>query len=153
MTGPWLGAAVFAAAVLAPACAAGPPAPATLEVGRQPCDHCRMTVSDARFAGQLVAPGEEPRFFDDIGCLMAYLRDREVPPGVVAFVADHRTRDWLRAADAVYTKVESLATPMNSHVIAHATAASRDADPDARGGAPVPATDLFGRSGPPGGVR
>ena len=30
---------------------------------------CRMAVSAAGVAAQVVAPGEEPRFFDDIGCL------------------------------------------------------------------------------------
>ncbi len=34
-----------------------------------------MAVSSARFASQIVAPGEEPRFFDDLGCLAAYLRE------------------------------------------------------------------------------
>ena len=136
------------------ACAEGPPGPATLGVGRQPCDHCRMTVSDARFAAQLVAPGEEPRFFDDLGCLTAYLRDQETrPPGAVAYVADHRTSDWVRAAAAVYTRVETLETPMSSHLIAHASAASRDADPAARDGVAVTAAELFGPDGPPGGAR
>jgi len=135
------------------ACAGGPPGPAPLEVGRQPCDHCRMTVSDARFAAQLVAPGEEPRFFDDLGCLVAYLRDAgDLPPGAVAYVADHRTGDWVRAAAAVYTRVDTLATPMSSHLVAHLDAGSRDADAAARGGSTVPASELFGPDGPPGGT-
>lgn len=139
---------------LALACAGEPPGPATLEVGRQPCDHCRMTVSDVRFAAELVAPGEEPRFFDDLGCLTAYLRDHEPrPPDAVAYVADHRTRDWVPAGTAVYTRVETLATPMSSHLIAHASAASRDADRDAGDGIAVAATELFGPDGPPGAGR
>jgi len=141
-------------ACLALACAGGPPGPATLEVGRQPCDHCRMTVSDARFAAQLAAPGEEPRFFDDLGCLVAYLRDHPDPPaGAVAYVADHRTSRWVRAVAAVYTRVDTLATPMSSHLIAHEDAASRNADPAARDGVTVPAAELFGPAGPPGGMR
>jgi hypothetical protein len=43
---------------------------------------------------------------------------------------------------------------MGSHVIAHADAASLAADPDARGGAPVPAAELLGAGAPaPGGNR
>ena len=38
-----------------------------------PCGYCRMIVSDQRFASQIVAPYEEPRFFDDLGCLARYL--------------------------------------------------------------------------------
>jgi copper chaperone NosL len=66
-------------------------------------------------------------------------------------VADHRTRAWVPAAAAVFTRVPALQTPMGSHLVAHADAASRDADPDAAGGAAVSAAELFGPPGPPGG--
>jgi copper chaperone NosL len=113
-----------------------------------------MVVSDARFAAQLVAPSEEPRFFDDIGCLHDHLGTPEgKPTGAVAYVADHRTRAWVPAGRAVYTRVPGLATPMGSHLVAHADPASRDADPDARGGTPVTATEVFGPAGPPGEPR
>jgi len=110
-----------------------------------------MAVSDARFSSQLVAPGELPRFFDDLGCLADYLKAGKAPAGAVAFVADHRTKAWLRADRAVYTRVAGLETPMGSHVIAHADAVSRDADADARGGTGVAAAELFGPGGPPKG--
>jgi copper chaperone NosL len=113
-----------------------------------------MAVSDARFAGQLVAPGEIPRFFDDLGCLGSYLKEGgSLPQGALVYVADHRTKAWLRADAALYTRVPGLATPMSSHLIAHADAASRDADPDARGGSPVGIAEVFGPKGPPGGAR
>ncbi len=68
-------------------------------------------------------------------------------------MADHRTRVWVRADAAVYTRVPGLETPMGSHVIAHADAASRDQDGDAKGGTPVAAAELFGPAGPPGARR
>ncbi len=111
-----------------------------------------MAVSDARFAAQLAAPGEEARFFDDVGCLRDYLRKRpRLPAGTVAFVADHRTREWVRAGLAVLTRRDSLETPMASHLIAHASLASRDADPAAAGGTPVSSGEIFGPAGPPDG--
>jgi copper chaperone NosL len=111
-----------------------------------------MAVSDTRFAAQLVAPGEDPRFFDDVGCLRDYLRQRPSSRGgTVAYVADHRTREWHRASRAVYTRRESLETPMASHLVAHGSAASRDSDPAAAGGTPVSPGELFGPSGPPDG--
>jgi copper chaperone NosL len=113
-----------------------------------------MSVSAARFAAQIVEPGEEPRFFDDIGCLRDYLRSGARPgPGAVAYVADHRTSSWVRADRAVYTRVDTLETPMGSHLIAHADQASRDQDPAARGGAAVTPAELFGPDGPPAGTR
>jgi copper chaperone NosL len=112
-----------------------------------------MTVSDARFAAQVVSPGELPRFFDDLGCLAAFVKGGHAGGEATAFVADHRTRAWVRADAAVYTRVPALATPMGSHVIAHADAASRDGDPAAREGAALAPLDLFGPGGAPGGGR
>jgi len=136
------------------ACAGGPPPPAELDTTHESCAHCRMMVSDAHFAAQIVAPGEVARFFDDVGCLAAFLREAGgVAPGALAYVADHRTAAWVVAAGAVYTRVDGLSTPMNSGIIAHADAASREADPAAAGGTPVTQADLFGPSGPPHGAR
>jgi copper chaperone NosL len=111
-----------------------------------------MAVSDARLASQVVAPGELPRFFDDLGCLADFVKAGRAPAGAVAFVADHRTKAWVRADRAAYTRVPGLETPMGSHVIAHADLASRDQDPDARGGSAVAAVVLFGPLGPPVGA-
>jgi copper chaperone NosL len=147
--------AMITLAALAVACSSGPPAPAELDTRNESCAHCRMAVSDQRFAAQVGAPGELPRFFDDVGCLASWLKDQPtLPKGAVAWVADHRTRAWVVAAEAVYTRVPGLETPMGSHLVAHADAASRDGDEDTRGGTPVTLSELFGPKGPPaGGLR
>lgn len=138
-------AALACAAACAIACQRGPPAPARLDPRNDACAHCRMVVSDPPFAAQLVAPNEEPRFFDDLGCLRDYLREHpRLPRGAVAYVADHRTSAWVRADAATYSRVPGLRTPMSSELIAHADAASRDADPAASGAVPVPAAELLG---------
>jgi copper chaperone NosL len=134
------------------ACGGGAPEPAALDTRNEACASCRMAVSSAAFAAQLVAPGELPRFFDDLGCLADYLKAGKAKAGATAFVADHRTKAWVRADRAVYTRVPGLETPMGSHAIAHADAASRDADPDARTGAALLPGDLFGPGGPPVGA-
>lgn len=139
-------------AVALSACA-GPPRPAALDAGNEWCAWCRMAISDRRLASQLVAPGEEPRFFDDLGCLGSYVKGRTFPPGTVAYVADHRNSEWVSAATAVYTRVQNLETPMASHLLAHADSHSRDQDPDATGGVGVSASEIFGAAGPPGGSK
>ena len=42
---------------------------------------------------------------------------------------------------------------MGSGLVAHADAASRDPDPDAKGGAPAGVRDVFGPNGVPDGGR
>jgi copper chaperone NosL len=141
------GCGVLAAALAAAAlgCAKGPPEPAALDPLSTACRHCRMVVSEPRLAAQIVAPGEEPVFFDDLGCLRDHLAGgAALPARAAVFVADHRTGDWVPAGRAVYTRVPGLATPMASHLIAHADEASRAADPEAAGGVPVAAAEVAG---------
>lgn len=130
----------------------GASGPEELVKGRDLCASCRMPVSDLHFAAQIIAPGELPRFFDDPGCLAEFVKSGQVKESnAVAWVADHRTGAWVRADRAVYTRVPGLTTPMNHHVLAHETAASRNADPEAKGGQPMPLQEVFGPHGPPGG--
>jgi len=49
------------------ACTSGELRPADLQPGTA-CAYCRMTLVDPKLASQIVAPGEEPRVFDDLGC-------------------------------------------------------------------------------------
>ena len=95
--------------LVAAACRAGGIAPpAVWEPGLHACSFCRMTVVDRRFASQLVVPYEEPRFFDDMGCLSNYLsRQAALPAAAVVYVADHRTGAWIPAHAAVYTRVDA----------------------------------------------
>jgi copper chaperone NosL len=144
----------LALALLAAACSSVPSSPAVLDTRNESCGYCRMAISETRFAGQIVAPLEEPRFFDDVGCLGHFVQESsDLPKGSVAYVADHRTQAWIRADQALYTLAPSLATPMGSHLLAHADAASRDADDAAAGGSPRAPLDVFGPKGPPGGGR
>ena len=137
---------------LAAACRSGAPEPAVLDTRNEQCASCRMAVSDARLAAQIVAPGELPRFFDDVGCLGGFVKAGNAAAGATAFVADHRTKAWVRADRALFTRVPGIETPMGSHLIAHADADSRDADPDAAGGVSVPLSEIFGPDGPPAGT-
>lgn len=150
-SGQAIGALVFL--TLSLACAAGRPGPAPLDTKNDFCHSCRMPVSDAGLAAQIVAPGEEPKFFDDIGCLRDHLIQSPAVRGSTAYVADHRTGAWVRAGEALFTQCSGVETPMGSHVLAHADAASRDADPATKGGTPVSPREIFGPTGPPGGAR
>lgn len=131
----------------------GATGPVEVDTHNDRCAQCRMPVSNVRFAAQMVAPGEDPALFDDIGCLASYLQSHtRLSRDAVAYVADHRTGEWTPAANAVFTRNPALDTPMNSHVIAHASIQSRDADPAAGGGTDVSSRDLFPLGVPAGGA-
>ncbi len=124
--------------VLGAGCGRGEVKPAPLVAGEASCEFCRMTVSQPEFASQLIVDGELPKFFDDLGCLHAYLTATAPgPEGGVIFVTDHRVREWGRAETAVYAHAPGVATPMASHLVAHATPQSREADASLGGTTPA----------------
>jgi len=129
---------LLAACLSISACAAGTLRPANIRLGEDACAHCRMTVVSDKTAAQSVAPGAEPLIFDDLGCLRDYVSETPLGDAAVVFVVDHRTGAWLDARQAVFTRT-SEQTPMGSGLVAHADAASRDADPASLHGAPVTA--------------
>jgi copper chaperone NosL len=140
--------AVLLAASCCVACAAGPARPVAIDTAHDQCSSCRMVISDPRLAGQIVAPGEEPRLFDDLGCLRAGLRVAgSLPPGAEVFVADHRTGDWVPAARAVFARAPSIDTPMGSHIVAYADEAGMREDPYANGAEPIPPGEILGAAG------
>lgn len=138
------GVGIAGVGIVASACGSGTPRPAALDPGGQACQYCRMVLVDRRFASQIVAAYEEPRFFDDLGCLNNYLKGRPaLPDDAVVYVADHGTTAWVPGRQAVYTRVEMLSAPMGSHIIAHENAASRQADREAAAGSPVTLQEVF----------
>lgn len=138
-------AALFLLTLALVSCAPAVPQPVAFDAAKEQCRYCRMTGSNGRAAGQVVAPGEEPLFFDDIGCLRDYLAATPPVSGAVAFVTDYATRGWIPAETAAYVSQPSIETPMGSHLMAFASAAAREASPDARGGRALSAIEVFGR--------
>lgn len=115
MRGQWL--APLALAALA--CAR--PAPRPIALGQENCRHCHMTVSDPRFAAELVTTTGLVYAFDDVGCLAAFVRDGKVPAARVhsLWVYDYLEPDsLLDARRAVYLRSDSLRTPMASGLAA-----------------------------------
>jgi copper chaperone NosL len=126
------------------ACADGASGPIELRLGEDACAYCRMTIVSQRTAAQIVAPGAEPLIFDELGCLRDYLGGHAVEAGTQVFVADHVSGAWIDARQATFTRTEAT-TPMSSGLIAHANRESRDADPAAAHGVPVPPPAILGR--------
>ncbi len=85
--------------------------------GKQPCAHCAMLVTEARYSAQLTTQDPERIWFDDIGCLIAYIADRK-PKVAHLWVHDAVTPRWL---DATATRYQDGAkTPMDFGFVAGA---------------------------------
>jgi hypothetical protein len=65
--------------------------------GKQACDQCAMLVDDPRFAAQAATNDGEHVFFDDVGCLGAWLREHSA---VRARAWVRRQERWVPAEEA-----------------------------------------------------
>lgn len=90
--------------------ACGPAAgPQPIAYDREPCAHCRMLISEPRFAAQLETEQGEIQSFDDPGCLLSAL---ETHAGGVRALWFHHLREdrWLGATQVAFETTER--TPM-----------------------------------------
>ena len=121
---------ILLAVLTASACGVRADGPPEIQVDRTACGHCRMLVSEPRYAAAYQAPGAEALVFDDIQCLLEAAR-KEAGPLRVWF-RDAAGEEWIDGADAVFVRSTSLRTPMNGGIAAYRTrsaaeqAATRD---------------------------
>ncbi|MEO8875314.1 MAG: hypothetical protein ABI461_06995 [Polyangiaceae bacterium] len=77
--------------------------------GKQACSHCAMLVSDPHFAAELTTTDGDRFFFDDPGCMAAYVHDRA--PHVKKMWVRDGAGAWVDAANAHFKK--GVSSPMD----------------------------------------
>lgn len=129
----WRGLLVITACLAA----CGPPAPVPIVWGDDVCDHCHMTITDPRFAAELLSRTGKAWRFDDIGCLAEFsLGDRLAEDQVHSrWVMDYLDpREFLSVDEAVFLHSDSLRTPMNHGLLALRPGPAADSLRQALGG-------------------
>jgi copper chaperone NosL len=81
------------------------------------CSFCRMAVSQPRYAAEIVDGEENVYKFDDIGCMVRFLKKHQLQ-GAAMFVRDYTGAGWINAPEALYVRAESIPSPMGGHTIA-----------------------------------
>lgn len=76
-----------------------------------------MAVSQPRYAAEIVDREENVYKFDDIGCMVRFLKKHR-PQGATMFVRDYSGAGWISAPEALYVRAESIPSPMGGHTIA-----------------------------------
>jgi copper chaperone NosL len=78
--------------------------PAEVAYDRVACAHCRMLVSEPRFAAQLRRGTGEVLFYDDPGCLLLH-RLQLADPEAHAWFHDSRSDRWLDDEQVAFVRV------------------------------------------------
>jgi copper chaperone NosL len=89
--------------------------------GRDNCYLCKMAVTDARYGGELVTKKGKVYKFDDIHCLVAFLKSQAIDEGqvkdiyLVDYAGDH---SLIHARESYLLQSAEIRGPMNGDVIA-----------------------------------
>ncbi len=101
----------------------GPP---EIQYGLEECGHCRMIISEEKFAAATVDQIGTGTPFDDVGCLVDHLRELSAAPENV-WVHDHADGGWISAEPAWFVRNPRGTTPMGSGLVAFASRSKAEA--------------------------
>lgn len=95
--------------------------PEPLKPGQDNCYFCKMAVSDVRFGSELITSKGKIYKFDDVHCLLSYLKSNVLDKKEIkeVYLTDFAgTHEFIPASSAYLFNSESLRSPMNGNVAA-----------------------------------
>lgn len=98
--------------------------PRTIDPTLDICPTCKMSIVDLHFAAQVIDNLGEPVSFDDIGCMVLYLKrlgEQWEQSTRAVYVKDFHSMEWLPAREAHYVH-GGVNTPMSFGIVAFAAA-------------------------------
>lgn len=108
---------ILAIAVLFSSCTNTTPQPVLLN--KDACDFCKMTISDGRFVAELITRNGRVYKFDDMGCMLHYVKEKGDENIRKFYVADFKKNNVLAdATTAWFIQNEALKSPMGGNIAA-----------------------------------
>jgi copper chaperone NosL len=103
--------------------------PQEINYGKDSCDFCKMTIMDEKFATQCISTKGKVYQFDDIHCVLAFLKNggvwRNELSGV--YFSDYSEKNkWIKEDAVFLLESENLRSPMGSNMIAFSSEQKRD---------------------------
>ncbi len=74
------------------------------------CPECKMPIETLIFAAEAVLPNGKTFFFDDPGCLVLWLEDKEHKDEITLWIHTLDTKKWIHAGAASFSLTDN--TPM-----------------------------------------
>jgi copper chaperone NosL len=106
------------AMVLAGACAGRAAVPPAIVMDRSACSRCGMLISEKAYAAAIRFPDGHDQLFDDIGCLVAAVREKPAA-GSQYWFHDGVSGDWITDVAPVFAVSSLLRTPMAGGIVAY----------------------------------
>jgi copper chaperone NosL len=90
-----------------------------LQLGKDNCDYCRMTISDARFGAEIVTSKGKAYKFDDMHCILSFLKAGGIDTTNSRFyLVDFTNHDLQPATKMFILRSDALRSPMQGNMAA-----------------------------------
>ena len=96
-------------------------APEAIVTGKDNCYFCKMTITDAKYAGEILTKKGKVYKFDDAHCLLAFTKAKMIDEALVKdiYLADFTgTHSLVNVKEGFLLHGEAIRGPMNGNVIA-----------------------------------
>ena len=99
--------------------------PEPLKLGQDVCYLCKMGIADAKFGGEVITKKGKVFKFDDIGCMIKFMKSggveqKDVKETVV--INYEKQNDFINTGKAVFLHGDVVKSPMNYNIAAFANA-------------------------------
>lgn len=93
--------------------------PQPIQANKDNCDYCKMTIADVRYAAEIVTGKGRAYKFDDIVCMVNYMKENERAASALCYYTDYiGSNELMPATAAIIIKGDSIRTPMGGNMIA-----------------------------------
>lgn len=94
--------------------------PAEIHYGGDECAHCKMMITDDRFASQIVTETGKAIKFDAIECMATYAGDHKTELEAAKYwVSDfNNPGSWINITNAILVRSEVINSPMGASLLA-----------------------------------
>lgn len=102
--------------------------PKPIKLNADPCDFCKMTISNSKFAAQLITQKGRHYKFDDIACMIQFAKSNTVVPYEAFFVNDYlKDNSFIPVEKSFLLKGGTINSPMRGNCAAFATMGKQQA--------------------------
>lgn len=100
-----------------PACGQKNPEP--IKINKDNCAFCKMTIADKKFGTELITPKNRVYKFDDVKCMVGYVKENPAAVGSRFFVPDYLEPNALISVEsASFIKGGTIESPMAGNIAA-----------------------------------
>jgi copper chaperone NosL len=98
-----------------------------IHLNKDQCDYCKMTISDGRFATEMITDKGRIYKFDDLGCMVQYKKENSEKAFQSFYVSDYTEENQLiKSETAIFLQHDEFKSPMGGNTAAFLTIESAD---------------------------